>query len=325
MSSVISFLVGLVSIGAIYSVLVLGLNTQFGKCGQINFGVAGFFAIGAYTYVLTTVPAPGSGDQYLFGLGLPMWLGFVLSGIVAALFAWLIGLPTLKLKAENLALITFAVSEIVRYLATNESWLTNGVRGITHLPRPFQAYFSSDSYEYVLAAILILALIITFLFVNKVEQAPLGRLFRAVRENEEVALASGKNVNHIKMVSFVMGCAITGYAGALYMWYIGLIVPGMFAPEITFTLWIAMIIGGSGNDKGVILGTFILVAMQELIRLLPISSEFAGSLMSFRTALEGIILIAILRFRPSGIWPEAKRVDNLAGEGEVDSDASRGA
>lgn len=312
MSSYLLFAVGILTIIGVYALLTMSLNLKFGITGLIDLGVVGYFAVGAYTYVLLTAAPPGeSGQTYAIGLGLPLWVGFIAAPIAAGVFSFIIGLPALRLRGEYLAIATYAGAEVVAAIAANEDWLTNGVRGYSNLSQPLRSVVESgNSYQYVFLALLAVAVAAVYWLLTRMEIRPLGRAFRAVRESEEVALSVGKNVARYRMKAFVIGGMISGLAGCFYVSYFTLVVPTMFAAEVTWTAWIALVIGGSGNYRGVILGTAILLAAQEATRFFQASADMASLLAASRLVAMGVLLVVIIRLRPRGILGERPQTDS---------------
>lgn len=315
MSSWVAFFAGIIALIGIYSMLSLALNLQFGYAGLINFGIVAFFAVGAYTYSIITVAPPGPGADYIIGLGWPKLVGLIAAGVVTVVFAFLIGLPTLRLSGEYLALVTFAFAEVVKSIITNEKWLTNGVGGFTRQAQPFRDYFGSgQSYEVFFALLVLAALALVYFLIERICQAPFGRMLKSLRENEEVAISIGKNIYGIKMKSFLLGALVAGVAGAFYVWYATLVVPDMFEADVTFIAWIALIIGGAGNNRGAIIGTLVLIMTQEMSRFFQASADMAEVLAAFRYIVIGLMLVLVLRFRPNGIFPEKKVISGYSPE-----------
>ena len=300
------FLAGVVSLAAIYAVSTLGYNLQFGQTGLVNLGYVAYFAVGAYASVIVTIPHPGPHAAYMFGFGLPMWVGFIAAPVAAAFFAYLVGLPSLRLGIDYFVVVTFAVGEVLRYVLLNEVWLTNGLTGFHSLTQPFRESFGPLVYEYFFAGLMIVILAATYLVVGRICKSPFGRALKAVRENEHVCLSLGKKVSSYKMRSFMIGAAIAGLAGSLYVRFTTLARPEVFIPAITFTALLSMIIGGKGNNKGAVLGTFIFIFAIELTRFFQVSAAYAVKISSLRILAMGIMLILILRYLPQGIIKEAK-------------------
>lgn len=304
------FVTGVLVLVGIYSIQTLSLNVKFGELGLIDLGLVGYFAVGAYTYALVTAPPPGAADAYFIGLGWPLWAGFIIAPIVTCAVSLLVALPALRLKGEYLAIATYAFAEVVRAVFTNERWLTNGVVGFQNLKQPWREMFATgNSYQYFYMGLLFVAVLVVFLVLRRFGRSPFGRSLRAIRENEPVAMSVGKNVTRMKIKAFGLGGLVAGIAACFYVSYFSLIVPSMFVPEMTWTVWIALTIGGVGNYLGAIVGTAVLVSAQEATRLIQASAEMAPRLSAIRLVLMGLILILIIRFKPRGILPEKPWID----------------
>jgi len=300
------FLAGVISLAGIYAISTLGYNLQFGQTGLVNLGYVAYFAVGAYASVILTIPHPGPHAAYMFGFGLPMWVGFIGAPIAAGIFAYIVGLPTLRLGIDYFVVVTFAVGEVLRYVLSNEVWLTNGLTGFHSLAQPFRESFGPLVYEYFFAGLMIIILVATYLFVNRICRSPFGRALKSVRENESVCLSLGKKASSYKMKSFIIGAAIAGLAGSFYVRFTTLARPEIFIPAVTFTALLSMIIGGKGNNKGAVLGTFIFIFAVELTRFFQVSAAYAIRISPLRTLATGIMLIVILRYLPQGIIKEVR-------------------
>jgi len=300
------FLAGALSLVGIYAIYTLGHNLQFGYTGLGNMGYVAFFAIGAYTSVILSMPPPGPHEAYIVGYGLPMWVGMIGGALAAGFFAFLIGLPTLRLGELYFVVVSFAFSEVLRYILINEKWLTNGPTGFYSLRRPFEGFFSAYTYEFFFAALVGVSLLIAYLVMQKICNSPFGRMLKGVRENELASLSLGKNIFHAKMKSFVVASMFAGFAGSLYARYTTLVVPEMFIPYVTFVAWLSLMIGGKGNNKGVILGCLIYVMADQFTIFAQASAAYAVKLASLRTFIMGLLLIVVLRFLPEGILKEKK-------------------
>lgn len=304
MEGLLLFLAGLLSLGAIYGIVCLALNLEAGIDGLWDLGIVSFFGIGAYTYVLLTA-APSEGyHEHVLTLGLPMWMGVLGAGVAGAVVACLIGLPSLRLRREYFLITTLAFAEVIRQIYTNETWLTNGVKGIYGLEQPFKSLFDPTTHVYVLAAFLLALALLAFWIVQRLTRAPFGRALKALRENEPLAMTAGLKPFSYHMRAFILAGTLSGAAGAFYVWYNTLIVPGQFGAEVTFFVWTAVIIGGLGRNLGAFLGGFILILLYDLLRFIQVSSDLQIVLTSVRTSLIGLALVLILRFRPQGLFPE---------------------
>ncbi|WP_254536993.1 branched-chain amino acid ABC transporter permease [Halomarina litorea] len=331
----LSFGVTVATIACIYGLLAIGLNVHFGYTGLLNFGHVAFFAAGAYTSALLTMPPPGAGADYVVGLGLPMPWGLPLSiagaALVGGLLAALIGLTSVRLGSHYLAVATFALAGIFGDVLVNESWLTRGTFGLNDVPKPLRTTLGADGWQvfYLLfAAGLLLA---TYLVVERLADAPFGRLLKGVRESEDAARTLGKDTTRVKLKSFAIGGAVAGLAGGVYAHYLGSVVTQQFLPIVTFLVWTAVLLGGVASNEGVVAGAFLLVFFREstrfltnaydgLLELLP--GVLAGILQSLvaplpdhpsfvpsiRFAVIGLLLILVIRYRPQGLLGEEHEV-----------------
>ena len=290
----------------IYAILALGLNVQWGFTGLFNIGIAAFFAVGAYaSAILTTVDSV----EHLGGFGLPMPIGCIGAMVAAGTLAFLIGLITLNLREDYLAIASLGIAEIVRLILKNEEWLTNGVRGITAIPHPFGGSLGvyRDLLYLVLVAILVL---VVYLALERAWRSPWGRVLRAIREDEIATLSAGKNVVHFRLQAFVLGSMIMGLGGAVYAHFVAFISPEAFDPMYaTFLVWIMLIAGGSGNNKGAILGCLIIWIVwsgTELLLNAVLPPEMITQASALRMLLVGLLLIIVLLTRPEGLLPEKR-------------------
>ncbi len=303
LAGLFSYLVFFLSMVGIYAVLVLGLNVQWGFTGQLNIGVAAFYAVGAYTAaIFTTAP----GGDHLGGLGLPFVVGLLAAMIVAGILALGVGLITLKLRSDYLAIATIGIAEIVRLVLKNEQWLTNGVRGIPGIPNPLRALSGIDR---AMAYLVVIGLIVAAVYwlVERLYRSPWARVLRAIRANEDGVRAAGKNVLRFRVEAFVIGSMVMGLGGALYAHFTGFISPQAFDPMFaTFVVWVMLIAGGSGNNRGALLGALVIWTVWTftgtLTDLVPDALETRAS--SLRIFLIGLLLEIILLTRPQGILPE---------------------
>lgn len=298
-----NYAIFMVTFIGIYAILALGLNIQWGLTGLFNAGIAGFFAVGAYTSaIVTSLPDPGR----IGGFDLPVAVGWLAAIVAAGLIAWPIGRITLRFRSDYLAIATIGVAEIIRLVVKSEDWLANSSRGISGLPRPFGHLAYTESLLAYMALVLV-CLIGTYLLVERQLNAPWGRMMRAIRDNETAAAAMGKDVERRRLEAFIFGACLMGLGGALFAHFNRSITPEAIDPMIaTFLIWIMLILGGSGNNKGAILGTavvWVIWSMSEIVTdQLP--SEMAVKAKYVRMFLVGLMLQLVLRFRPEGILPE---------------------
>ena len=218
-SGILNYLVGFLIVASIYALFTLGLNVHFGDTGLINFGVAGFFAIGAYTAALVTKPQP-TGElarytQQAFGLDQPFLVGVIAAALVCGVVAALIGIPTLRLREDYLAIATIGIAESIRLVFNNEQWLANGSQGLIGIPRPLYDVVPPAYYNFVYLGIVVAVLAVVAVLLERMIRSPWGRVLRAIREDEVVAAAYGKNVFAFKLQALVLGAMVMGIGGAL--------------------------------------------------------------------------------------------------------------
>jgi branched-chain amino acid transport system permease protein len=314
----IAYLVSLAIMAGIYAVFALGLNIQWGYTGLFNIGIAGFFAIGAYTSAMVTTPMPtGVYAQYvhqIFGLNLPFVFGLLGAALVCGIVALLIGIPTLRLGEDYLAIATLGIAETVRLIFNNETWLANGPRGLMGLPQPFHKLVEPNNYNYIYLIIIVLTMVIIYLLIERAIRSPWGRVLRAIREDEVSASMSGKDIFNFKMQSLVFGAMVMGIGGALYAHYTKAISPSVFTPLYgTFIIWVMLMAGGSGNNKGAILGAYVIwgiwIGTTFLTDFMPHTLKASAPYIRFLVI--GVLLEFILIYRPQGLLGEEKKVSKL--------------
>lgn len=296
-------------------VVALGLNLQWGHTGLFNAGVAAFVGVGAYTFgMLSTGKFADPGvNWYHWGPDQPWDLiaAALVSMAVAGFLGVLIAIPTLRLRADYLAIATLALGEIVRLIIKNERHFTGGDLDLQFIPRPFGAFVPEGAYSNgVFALVAIGTALGALVILEFLARLPWGRDLHAVREDEEVAMALGKDAFMLKLSSFGIGCAIMGLAGALSASYYTTITPDQFAPAATFAAYVVVILGGSGNNRGMILGGYLFFlftwATQQIQGYVP--SDWTLRLVYVNQMVIGLLLIVIIVFRPEGILPEKKYV-----------------
>ncbi|MGD8334207.1 MAG: branched-chain amino acid ABC transporter permease [Desulfobacterales bacterium] len=315
---IIAYLVSLAIMAGIYAVFALGLNIQWGYTGLFNIGIAGFFCIGAYTSAMVTTPMPtGIYAQYvhqLFGLDFPFVFGLLGAALVCGIVALLIGIPTLRLGEDYLAIATLGIAETFRLIFNNETWLANGPRGLMGLPQPLHNLVQPQNYNYIYLIIVLLIVVIIYLLIERAIRSPWGRVLRAIREDEVSASMSGKDIFNFKMQSLIFGAMVMGIGGALYAHYTKAISPSVFTPLYgTFIIWVMLMAGGSGNNKGAILGAYVIwgiwIGTTFLTDFLPYTLKARAPYIRF--LIIGVLLEFILLYRPQGLLGEEKKVSKL--------------
>ena len=283
---------------------------------------------------------------HIGGLGLPILLSWVVGGIFAAGAAYVIGKASLGLRSDYLAIATLGISEIVVYVLKNEDWLARGVKNVNGLPRPvpYEVDLQATAWVTELAArlgadvnelssiivklcyagLFILVLAILFWLFETALRSPWGRMMRAIRDNEVAANAMGKHVTAKHLQVFVLGSAVIGVAGAMLTTLDGQFTPHSYLPlRFTFLIWIMVIVGGSGNNFGSVLGGFIIwffwveseplglwlmdVITMPLDANNPLKMHLLASAAHMRLMTMGLLMLLMLRFAPQGLIPEIKR------------------
>ena len=305
-----------------------GLNLQFGVAGLVNFAFIIFQAAGAYTAaVLTLGPAEpasqGGFQQYVGGAHWPFPLPILAAGLVGGLLAALVGGLTVrrlrslpwKIGAGVLAMVSLIATSV----ATNQVRLVNGPNGLAEVPKPLSTLvnLSPIGYQWLFVGITVVICVCVYWLVHIVTSSPLGRTLRAVRDNEQAAAALGKNVTGLRMLAFILGGVIAGISGAVLVEFISAWSPGSWLYPETFVYFTAVIVGGSGNNLGVMVGALLVpVAFLEATRFLP---QFGppGLIDALQWIVVGALALIFLWFWPRGVIPERRRRFPVAAKDEV--------
>jgi len=303
LAGLLSYGIFFLTLVGIYGLLTLGLNVQWGYAGMLNIGVAAFFTVGAYTSaILTTAPS----SAHLGGFALPLPIGFVAAMLLSGILALAVGLITLRLRSDYLAIASIGIAEIIRLTLKNETWLTGGVRGLANIPRPLQGVI--PGYDGLLYLALVMGMVALIYWANeRAWRSPWGRVLRAIRENEAAARAMGKNSLLFRLQAFVLGAMVMGLAGALYAHIVRFISPEAFNPLFaTFLVWVMLIAGGSGNNRGALLGAFVIWIVWSVTEIMVtrLPEDLVTRAGALRVLLIGILLQVILLVRPQGLLPE---------------------
>lgn len=299
-------LAAIVTVGilaGIYGVVAIALNFQYGEAGIINFGVVAYFAVGAYTYAILTAgpPSEGSLDQYRWGFDVNPFLAAFIAGLVGVVFAAISGWPALRLRGEYLALTTFAFAEVFQSILVNAPAVTNGTSGFSNITQPLRG--SIDNYNLFLFGLSVAFLVFTFWFFQRLVASPYGRILRAIKGDEAGVVATGEKPETYRRQVFLLSAFFIAAAGVIYVIWLSLARPSGFGAEITFYVWIAMILGGEGKNWGVLGGILGLTVLDALIGHLPLESVRAVQLVdAAQTAFTGLLFIVVLRWRtPKGV------------------------
>ena len=311
------FWLRIIDFALLYAMLALGLNIVVGFAGLLDLGYVAFYAVGAYLYAILASPH--------FGIHLPFWILLPLGAALAGLFGVLLGAPTLKLRGDYLAIVTLGFGEIVRIFMNNLDRpinITNGPQGInlvdpirfgefsvTRKHEIFGITFTDLHQYYYLFLLLTLAVIFICM---RLQDSRIGRAWVAIREDETAAEAMGVNTRNVKLLAFAMGATFGGVAGGLFASMQAFVSPESFTLNESIIILCMVVLGGMGHIPGVVLGAILLTALPEALRY---SSDVQKMLFSrvfidpanLRMLLFGVVLVAMMLFRPEGLWPLPQR------------------
>jgi len=301
-------------VAGIYTILALGLQVQFGFTGLLNFGHAAFMAVGAYTMAILVVK-----------VGWPLWGAALTAIATAVVFGLLLGLPTLRLRADYLAITTIAFAEIVRYVAINEQELTGGPVGTIALAGPGEAasynrewlafqgdvqdrlgsLLGDEATKDVTMLVIVWAVALMLLvLVEAMVRTPWGRVLKSIRDDEDAAAALGKNVFAYKLQSLAVGAALAAIAGLFFAFQFSFFSPGDFDPLVTFFAYTIVILGGTARNWAIPVGSIlfgVLFAGTRFFDFAPFDLLDSADRAYVRLILIGLILIALMLFRPQGL------------------------
>ena len=284
-----NYAISIIERSMIYAVVAVSMNLVNGFTGLFSLGQAGFMALGAYVTAILTIPVDQRASVYyisgihpaIANLHAPILVALILGGLVAAAFAALIGIPVLRLKSDYLAIATLGFAEIIRALisAPQLDTITNGSYGLKSIPG-FSSLFQVLALTVVCIGLMVLLINSSF-----------GRMFKAVREDEIAAEASGINTTYYKMMAFVLAAAIAGVAGGLYAHHIGVINPTKFDFNYSIEFLVMVVLGGMGSTTGSILAAIVLTILPEALR----------GFSDYRMLLYSVVLIVMMLFKPNGL------------------------
>ncbi|MBI3609445.1 MAG: branched-chain amino acid ABC transporter permease [Nitrospirae bacterium] len=289
-----NYIMDVLTLAGIYVVLALGLNIVVGMAGLLDLGYISFYAIGAYSYALLSTK-----------LGVSFWIALPLGGMAAAAFGIALGVITLRLRGDYLAIVTLGFIQIVNLVLKNWDSVTNGPNGILNIGRPAIGSFVFSQPIHFYYLILGLALL-TVLAVNRLNRSRIGRAWIAIREDEVAAQAMGVDTTRMKISAFALGAVWAGLAGVFFAGKFAFVSPESFTFFESVIVLSMVVLGGMGSIPGVILGALIVVILPEVLR------EFA----SYRMLIFGVALVLMMIFRPQGIIGNPRRRLELRPEDE---------
>jgi branched-chain amino acid transport system permease protein len=306
-------------LAATYALVALGLQLNVGFTGVVNFGAAGFMAVGAYSMAILTIDT-----------GISFWLALPLSILITMAFGLIVGLPSLRLRTDYLAIATIAFAEIIRLIAQNARELTGGNQGLFCSDDQSVCYDDtwldiSDKIEgwlvdlgwsdpEILFPLLLVAwalVVVVTVGLVFVQRSPWGRVLRAVREDEDAARALGKNAVAYKLQSLAISAAIAAIAGWIVALNLATLHPIDFEPLVTFYAYGVLVLGGLASYWGVLVGSVIFWTLLEATRFIDVLQDESDQV-ALRFAIVGLVLILLMAFRPQGIF--GKREEMVLGD-----------
>ena len=295
----------------IFGVLALGIDMIWGWAGDFDLSAYAYFALGVYMTIIMTVGKAKAPVEYVLGWHLPYLLAVAIAVVVVVAFASVIGAIALRnLRDVYFSITTLGAVWAIYYGVENFTPLFNGYNGVFGLFDPMGGKLSYNAYHYYFFAFCLLVLFLVYLVVQRLSRSPFGRMVRAVRDDERAASVYGRNVFWTKYRTYLFGAGLAGLSGGLFAAYIGAFNPLDWRPTEIFVLYAAILVGGRGNPRGVVLGSFIVyVGFVEMTRYIPSPAARPELGPALRQILIGLLIILMLKFRPSGLLPERLGTD----------------
>ncbi len=280
-----AYYVTIIIYAGINVILAMSLNLVIGFTGQFSMGHAGFMAVGGYTAAMITLYVSSHWPELLMGTaGTAIFAGALLAGgLLAAVFGWCVGLPSLRLRGDYLAIVTLGFGEIIRVILLNIS-AVGGARGLPSIP-PLSNFY----WVYFLA-------LITGFVVWRIIESARGRAFISVREDEIAAEAMGVNTTSVKVQAFIIGAFMAGVAGGLFAHYLQYLNPATFDFNRSFEIIIMVVLGGLGSISGSVIAAIFLTAVKEMLRPLQ---QYTG--VDLRMVIYALLLLVLMLTRPNGL------------------------
>jgi ABC-type branched-subunit amino acid transport system permease subunit len=318
----------------VYFILAMGLNIQYGDTGIPNFAYIGFVAIGSYVTGALSLPnSAGTGQYYILGLSLPFPINLLLGGLASMLLAVIVALIALRrLRTDYLAMVLISLSIVLYDICNNYVPLFNGADGLYNVPEPFAGvlHLTTNSFIPFFAVLTGVISLLMWFVMSRITRSPLGRTFRAVRDDDVVAAALGKNVFRLQLKAMLIGSFYAGIGGGLIIQFSGSFNPTAWLPGETFVVFAVLIVGGVGNNLGMLVGALLVETLLiHLPAFLPAIPGHPGLIEYLDAVVIGVLLIAMLWFRPQGVVPERTRKavsfrvrDSVAADGSRKESAS---
>jgi branched-chain amino acid transport system permease protein len=305
--------VSVVTEAGIFAILALGLDVIWGWGGDFDLAFYAYLALGSYMTFVLTIGKPTPPVQYIIGAHLPVVLSMLLAVVVVVALAAVIGAIALRnLREIYFAVTTLAAAAALYLLVENYTPLFDGYNGVYGLINPGQTalHLTYNGYRIGLLAVVLVLLFLAYLLVQRLSRSPFGRMLRSVREDERAAAAYGRAVFSAKYRAYLFGAALAGLTGCLFAVFISAFNPSAWTPQELLVIYAAILVGGRGNPRGVILGVFVVyIGFIELTRFLPSPASRPDFGPAARQVLIGLMIILMLRFRPQGLLRERPGLD----------------
>jgi branched-chain amino acid transport system permease protein len=329
---VVRTIIAVLTVFGISAIMALSLNLEYGLAGIPNFGQSLFVAIGAYTagVTYTRLLPLLAGQPYIYPCGenlvaalnlrtgivhdmpgvafVNLGLTFVIAMIVGGVVGYLVSYTALRVKEEwYLGLVLLVGSEVVRIVVRGYEPLVCGVNSLSGINKPVDAIANPVLADACFAALVLAITFAVYVYCERLARSPFGRLLKAVRENDRVALSLGKNVQRLRAQVMFIGSAIAALAGVLFATNVGVVSTDDYAVRFTVDVWVMVVLGGVGNNRGALLGALAIAVLNRLTAILSIWGNSLGSRIEFnyvRYIVLALILLWVLRYRRQGLLPE---------------------
>ena len=303
-----SYWISILTEACIFAVMAQGLNVVWGWAGDFDLAMYGYVALGVYLTIAMTAGPPTYGTQYILGWHLPYLLAVVIAVLVVLPIAAVVGVIGLRnLRDIYFAITTLGIVSVLYTVVQIDTPLFNGFSGISGLVTPMAAPLGIgyNDYQYFLLGFCALVLLVVVLGLQRLSSSPYGRMLRSIRDDEHAAAAFGRAIFASKLKAYLLGAGLAALGGGLFAAYLGAFNPSAWLPQEILTLYAGVLVGGRGNVRGVVAGTFVVyIGFIELTRFLPnIQSrpEFAPAM---REVLVGLLIVLMLKYRPQGLIPD---------------------
>jgi branched-chain amino acid transport system permease protein len=305
--------VSILTEAGIFAILALGLDVVWGWGGDFDLAFYGYLALGSYMTFVLSIGKPTPPVEYIIGWHLPVLLSILLAVVIVVGLAAIIGAVALRnLRDIYFAVTTLGAVSALYLVVENYTPLFDGYNGVYGLINPGQTALrlTYNGYRIVLLGVVLLVLLVAYLLVQRLSRSPFGRMLRAVREDERAAAAYGRKVFLAKYRAYLFGAALAGLTGGLFAIFISAFNPSAWTPQELLIIYAAILIGGRGNPRGVIVGVFVVyIGLIELTRYLPAPASRPDFSPALRQVLIGLMIILMLKFRPTGIFRERPGFD----------------